>query len=325
MALSAADVGERAAAAAVRVDTETAFGSGVVVRQDGWIATSYHIVEGARSVTVTLDSGQRLDVDSVKLAPELGDIALVHVAATALRALPLAGDVPSRRGERVIVLGNPKGFSYTLSDGLYNGLRHVDGHELVQFSAPISSGSSGGPVLNERAEVIGIVSRSRNDGENLSFAVPSPIVRQLLASGNAPLPTSELATRAADGCLGFGLPQCRLNCFEADDAKSCLALAQQALRDDDYPEATASLRRGCELGQRMGCTFLATTQVELAPRDQEVARTARQTLSRLCNEGEPSACKMLPALAKLVKSTTPVRSAKAAAGGASPGAAATNP
>jgi S1-C subfamily serine protease len=82
-------------------------------------------------------------------------------------------------GERVIAVGSPKGFDRTASDGLYNGLRDMNEQgKLMQFSAAISHGSSGGPVLDERAEVIAIVTWMEG-GQNLNFGVPVEDVKRL--------------------------------------------------------------------------------------------------------------------------------------------------
>ena len=117
-------------------------------------------------------------------------------------------------GQEVAVLGNPEGYQGTLSTGIVSGLRKFkrDG-ELVQFTAPISHGSSGGPVLDEAGRVIGVVRSSHFNEQNLNFAVPVEKLRKLLgrdlapARGDAPAaapaqPSGALEVReGADGSI----------------------------------------------------------------------------------------------------------------------------
>ena len=89
-------------------------------------------------------------------------------------AAPLAfAENEPRRGAAVFAIGNPRGLEKTISQGLFNGHRTVDGREVAQISAPISPGSSGGPILDSNAEVIAVAVSFLADGQNLTFAVPA--------------------------------------------------------------------------------------------------------------------------------------------------------
>jgi hypothetical protein len=93
-----------------------------------------------------------------------------------------------RVGEPVVAIGHPLGLEYTLSSGLVSALRaaEIRGLDLIQFSAPVSPGCSGGPILNSAGQVIGIVCLSHPEGQNLNFAIPINYMRQLLARQEEP-------------------------------------------------------------------------------------------------------------------------------------------
>src|SRR5204862_226940 len=72
----------------------------------------------------------------------------------------------------VYALGSPKGYEFSITDGLVSQVREVSGVQELQISCPISGGNSGGPLVNEMGEVIGVVSWTKSDAQNLSFAIP---------------------------------------------------------------------------------------------------------------------------------------------------------
>lgn len=87
---------------------------------------------------------------------------------------------PVRIGETIYVLGNPDGLFGSISEGIVSGIRRTNASTLIQITAAISPGSSGGPVINTRGQVIGVVVASLTEGQNLNFAIPSENVRSLL-------------------------------------------------------------------------------------------------------------------------------------------------
>jgi S1-C subfamily serine protease len=151
---------------------KTGLGSGFFL-PDGRIATNRHVVErSARVEAVTQD--ERV-LGSATYAEAVGgataDLAILPRIANPPATLPLAAGLPEP-GETVIVIGAPEGLSNTVSTGIVSAIRRIQGKTLVQISAPISSGSSGGPVLNARGEVIGVSVSVLTEGQNLNFAVP---------------------------------------------------------------------------------------------------------------------------------------------------------
>ncbi|MFL5385487.1 MAG: S1C family serine protease [Longimicrobiaceae bacterium] len=147
-------------------------GSGFFL-SDGRIATNRHVVEGATRMQVT--SSDERPIGSAEYAEAVGrnaDLAILPRIGSPPATLTLATRLPEP-GEGVVVIGAPEGLSNTVSTGIVSAIRRLNGRTLVQISAPISHGSSGGPVLNMRGEVIGVSVSVLSEGQNLNFAVPA--------------------------------------------------------------------------------------------------------------------------------------------------------
>ncbi len=185
-ALTPAQIAARALPAVVTMQTAESLGTGFVVRADGWIATNLHVVVGGPRVKVTLRDGRQLDVVEVLNASTDYDLILVRVDAKGLPTLELGDSDAMRPGDSVVAIGNPMGLEDTVSNGLVSGRRKDKaGVEVLQVSAPISPGSSGGPIINDRGQVIGIAEQVLVQGQNLNFAVP---IRYLLPMIEQPDP-----------------------------------------------------------------------------------------------------------------------------------------
>jgi hypothetical protein len=196
-ALTPADIAAKALPAVVTIRTARSLGTGFVVRADGWIATNLHVVVGGPRVVVTLRDGRELPIVELLAASPDHDLALVRVDARGLPALALGDSNAMRPGDPVVAIGNPMGLEDTVSNGLVSARRKVEGGlEVLQVSAPIAPGSSGGPIFNEHGEVIGVATAVLTGGQNLAFGVPTsylaPMIRQ-----PAPMPFAEFAALLA--------------------------------------------------------------------------------------------------------------------------------
>lgn len=145
--------------------------------------TAWHVVHDARQVEARFSDNHRAKVVGLVDKNEKLDLALIKLETTGRPRLKLGSAAP-RIGSRVYLVGSPRGFDLSISEGLISQIRTLDGVRYYQVSCPISPGDSGGPVLNERGEAIGVVSWRKADAENLGFAIPSPAVARL----NAALP-----------------------------------------------------------------------------------------------------------------------------------------
>lgn len=157
--------------------------SGFVV-DGGRVVTNAHVIEGAARVEI-FDAEEHLlgTVDHAEAIDAEADLAVLP-AIRGARGLALAAAEPAV-GEAVLAIGSPKGLTHTVSDGLVSAVRDLEGRRWIQISAPISEGSSGGPVLNRNGEVIGVSVAVLSEGQNLNFAIPAQEVRAILTSPRA--------------------------------------------------------------------------------------------------------------------------------------------
>ena len=145
------------------------FGSGFLVSTGGKVLTNYHVIRGAYRAEAGLENGLQLPVTGVVGYSQAQDVAVVQLGGNAsVNPLPLAGG-PSKVGEKLVAIGSPLGLQNSLSEGIVSAVRNGG---ILQMTTPISPGSSGGPVLNEFGQVIGISDAYLPGGENLNFAVP---------------------------------------------------------------------------------------------------------------------------------------------------------
>ena len=160
-------------------------GSGFFVDRERLLVTNYHVIELAFSATVTVPGRKELAVEGVVAANAKRDLAILQVRTgnAIVSSLALANDSLPPVGIQVYAIGTPKGYVNTLSRGLVSGVREIDGQPWVQIDAPISPGSSGGPLLNQYGEVIGVTTCFCPEGQNLNFAIPVSAVRPLLKRG----------------------------------------------------------------------------------------------------------------------------------------------
>ncbi len=154
-------------------------GTGFYVDDGREVVTNHHVIEEAAEIKVKANDVV-VTVERVKAVDEDTDLALL-VVPSAGKGSPLAlqGTAPEV-GEEIVAIGNPRGLEKTLSTGVISGRRAMPtGVNVYQITAPISPGSSGGPVLNGAGEVVGVTTFYQAGGQNLNFAIPSSYVLKL--------------------------------------------------------------------------------------------------------------------------------------------------
>jgi len=174
-------IAEHALPSVALITVGTNSGTGFVVSADGCILTSLHLLSGAKEATVTLsDSREFSDIAIVAVAAEQ-DLVLLRVQATDLVPLTLGDSDTVKLGQHVVAISNPLGLGHAVSDGLVSAVREVSPElALFQISTPLAPGSSGGPLLNDAGEVIGVSRLITAKGQTLTFGVPINAVKPLL-------------------------------------------------------------------------------------------------------------------------------------------------
>ena len=147
-------------------------GSGIMVGRAGYILTNNHVASGGRYYSVKIeDDDQTYNTDEVIKYNSVFDLAVIRISRT-LNPIPIyQGSQKLVRGQKVVAIGSPLGLFNSVSNGIISGFRMMGNVEMIQFTAPISHGSSGGAVLNMYGEVIGISTAGIDDGQNLNLAV----------------------------------------------------------------------------------------------------------------------------------------------------------
>ncbi|MCA9177390.1 MAG: trypsin-like peptidase domain-containing protein [Planctomycetales bacterium] len=205
--LSAGEIFDRAASGVVRVEAMTDggkainFGSGFIVDAKGWVATNWHVISAASRAKLHLRGGKELEVAGILAHDEGHDLAIVAVKSPPDSLMPMSlATAEPKQGDAVWAIGHPKGFNFTITEGIVSGVRKSS--ELpaefislagadpdatwIQTSAPIASGSSGGPLLDDHGNVLGINTWVAG-GDGLGFAVHARHLHALLASANGEL------------------------------------------------------------------------------------------------------------------------------------------
>jgi serine protease Do len=187
------------------IDTAGPSGTGVVIYEDGFIITNYHVIAGATQIQVRFDESDDANVyDAVLVSERRGeDLALLKIKADDPFHTVTMCETEPILGEPVIAIGNAYGHSHTVSTGIISGLhRNISTREglhfdnLIQTDASINPGNSGGPLLNIEGELIGINSAMQGTAENIGFAIPVGRVRKVLSE-------QLLALSEARAWLGF--------------------------------------------------------------------------------------------------------------------------
>lgn len=165
----------------------TALGSGFIVHPDGYVVTNNHVIDRGRQIKVELGDGRKLDADLISADP-VADLAILKVTTDKpLPALTLGDSSDLMIGEPVIAVGNPLGFSHSVSTGIVSAVHRdikvssrVELSDLIQTDAAINPGNSGGPLLNAYGQVIGINTAIRGDAQNIGFAIQVNKLRDMI-------------------------------------------------------------------------------------------------------------------------------------------------
>jgi len=225
---------------------EHGLGSGVLISPDGYIVTNQHVVDSAVDIRVTMSDRRILSAKLVGSDP-LTDLAVIKVDGKDLPSVPFGDSTKLHPGQSVLAFGNPYGFRFTVTRGIVSALNRPNPSatdrrkpgEFIQTDAAINPGNSGGPLVNSRAEVVGIntflISPS-GSFSGIGFAIPTQIVK----------PTVDILIRdgkVKHGYMGIGISDVtpeNSKFFHLDNAAG--AIVTQV--EPNSPGAKAGLKTG---------------------------------------------------------------------------------
>ncbi len=147
-------------------------GSGIMIGRGGYILTNNHVTAGGSSFSVRIeDDEEDYGTDEIIKYNSVTDLAVIRISRE-LNPLPIyRGSRKLVRGQKVVAIGSPLGLFNSVSDGIISGFRNINNVDMIQFTAPISHGSSGGALLNMQGEVIGISTAGIDSGQNINLAI----------------------------------------------------------------------------------------------------------------------------------------------------------
>ncbi len=187
--LTTAQIAERATPSVVTIENSNeegnpqGQGSGYVTDAGGTVITNYHVIRAASAIQVHFPSGgPSFNVESLLGYDIDNDIAAFQVPGLSIPPLETEAAEQPKVGDRVVAIGAPLGLESTVSEGIISALRDAGPAQIIQTTAPISPGSSGGPLLNEYGRIIGVATAQMTAGQNLNFSIPVRFVTQLLAA-----------------------------------------------------------------------------------------------------------------------------------------------
>jgi S1-C subfamily serine protease len=170
-----------------RYDTEgflMGIGSGFFITSDGLAVTNYHVISGSASAKITTADGTTYNVLGIYDYDEATDLALLQIDGSGFDYLGIGNSDSVTEGEGVFAIGSPYGLVNSISKGIVSAVsREINGSPFIQYTAPISLGSGGGPVLNTSGQVIGVTCLSAMSGQTVNFAIPSNFIGALDRTG----------------------------------------------------------------------------------------------------------------------------------------------
>jgi len=262
---------------------QVGYGTGFVVGADGRIATNLHVIAFSETVKVRLLDGSEHPVTRVLAADPARDLAVIAIDKQDLAPLKLGDSDKVSAGDRVVAIGNPLGvLDYTVSDGLISSIRQLDPKvTLLQISAPISQGSSGGPLFNLYGEVIGVAVGIAQEGQNLNFGIPVNYLRPLTSGERRGEPLAAFAARMraeATARVGVELrptvPRHPLSVLDGCTPEQLIAITK-AISDAISVGAPVYNR-----GEHEACFVIYRKVAETFEADQEICKGVRDAFGQ---------------------------------------------
>lgn len=154
-------------------DKSISTGSGFYFEDINSVVTNYHVIKNYEKIKIITFNGKQYKESFVNATDSINDLALLRFTEGNNFKDGLKRNKEDYQiGQKIFVIGNPLGLNYTVTEGIISSIRKSLNNEIIQFTAPVSKGSSGSPILDENGQVLGVVSFQMREGQNLNFAIP---------------------------------------------------------------------------------------------------------------------------------------------------------
>ena len=208
-------------------------GSGFVAFDDSLLVTNYHVIEGGAYIIAISDEYDQYVLNQVCVMDQSKDIAILrfeepHVA----KPLEMDAETTLKRSQPVVAIGSPAGLMNTVSIGNISAFYKKEGRDWIQFTAPISSGSSGGPLLNNNGKVIGITTATYASTQNINMAVKAENVVQLYQSWDGK------TTVSMDGRKATTLPVPAVNTNSSPEESTVVYISGSGKKYHNNPQCS---------------------------------------------------------------------------------------
>lgn len=176
-------------------------GSGFIVKK-GVVVTNLHVIKGAtKGYAKLIRQKSKYDIAGIVGIDSERDLVILSVPNVKAPSLQLGDSSQVAVGDEIYAVGNPQGLEGTFSQGIVSSVRQIGSEQILQITAPISPGSSGGPILNSQGKVIGVAVATFKGGQNLNFAIPVSYLSALLADMKPAVPLSSKKEDKTDGSI----------------------------------------------------------------------------------------------------------------------------
>lgn len=234
----------------VSASGDTSYGTGFVLREPNLVVTNAHVVRGVENLRVqTWQGGALVSIEVLLIETDI-DLAVLRVRGLDSRPLAVGEQALPAVGTAVIAVGHPRGYEFTVSEGIVSAVRKLDeaGPTMIQMTTPISPGSSGGPLLDLQGRVVGVCSLTLTEGQNINFAIPvgelPPVLDKALSIERA-LRVPESSTLPVEALVALVQKQ-----RTKGDLESAARLAERALQN--HPRHVPLLLEAAEIAFSRG-------------------------------------------------------------------------
>lgn len=300
IALTTAQIAKRVSPAVVviqgKTDSGNVVGSGFIISTDGKIVTNLHVIRDMNTAQVHLANGETFDsISSTATIPppksfvydgmtvlaidEGKDLAIIQISGHNLTPLDMGNSDALSVGEPLVIVGSPRGLEGTVTAGILSSVRDSgDGFKVLQTDASVNPGNSGGPLLNNKGQAIGVVSFKLRSAEGLNFAIPINYVRGLLNNLHEPMTLAQMrrslvaATSAVEQNNGPSLKE-TLDWLKQKIPLTTVSYVHSSVGKDGHTTTTSRSEQGTAMSFESCTVAFGSVEVEKTTEPRDLGST----------------------------------------------------